>query len=113
MKFEPLDLRRLREWPLPAIAEDADKEERGRVVVVGGSREIGGAVQLAGVSALRAGAGKLVIATAASVGAQLGQAVPEARVVGIPEAEGGSLQASGIDVLRPTLGQAAAVLVGP
>jgi hydroxyethylthiazole kinase-like uncharacterized protein yjeF len=113
MKFAPLDLRRLRDWPLPAIAADADKEERGRVVVVGGSREIAGAVQLAGIAALRAGAGKLVIATAASVAAHVGQAVPEARVIGIPENAAGSLRAEGIELLGKSVEGAAAVLVGP
>lgn len=113
MNFRPLDARALRDWPLPGIAEDADKEERGRVVVVGGSREIAGAVQLAGVAALRAGAGKLVIATAASVAAQLGQAVPEARVIGLPENDAGSLREAGIAALEGTLEHAAAVLAGP
>lgn len=113
MKFRILDARALREWPLPPIAEDADKEERGRVVIVGGSREIAGAVQLAGVAALRAGAGKLVIATAGSVAATVGQAVPEARVIPLPETEGGAFEASGAAMLESTLENAAAVLVGP
>jgi hydroxyethylthiazole kinase-like uncharacterized protein yjeF len=113
MTFCALDVRSLREWPLPAIAANADKEERGRVVVVGGSREIAGAVQLAGVSALRAGAGKLVIATAVSVAAHVGQAVPEARVIPLPENASGSLHKNGIAALEKTLEGAAAVLVGP
>lgn len=113
MNFEPLDIRALRRWPLPTIAEDADKEDRGRVIVVGGSREIAGAAQLAGVAALRAGAGKLVIATAASVAAQVGQFVPEARVIGLPENGRGSFAPEGVDALRKTLDGAAAVLVGP
>ena len=112
MNLRTLDARALREWPLPAVAADADKEERGRVVVAGGSREIAGAVQLAGVSALRAGAGKLVIATAASVAAQVGQAVPEARVVALAEAGSGALLA-GTAAMQSTLAQAAAVLAGP
>jgi ADP-dependent NAD(P)H-hydrate dehydratase len=110
---QPLDARSLRHWPLPVIEPDADKEERGRVLVAGGSREIAGAVQLAAVAALRAGAGKLVIATAASAAANVAQAVPEARVVGIGESPGGALQASGIEALGKTLDGLAAVLVGP
>ncbi|MEJ6021832.1 NAD(P)H-hydrate dehydratase [Ramlibacter sp. PS4R-6] len=113
MTFRPLDVRTLREWPLPALAHDADKEERGRVVVVGGSREIAGAVQLAGVAAMRAGAGKLVIATAASVAVQVGRAVPEARVIALPESGSGALRADGLGVLADSLEGAAAVLVGP
>lgn len=104
-----LDRGTLRDWPLPEITDDADKDDRGRVVVAGGSREIAGAVQLAGVSALRAGAGKLVIATAASVATQLVHAVPEARVVGVAESPSGAL----LEADPELFSNAAAVLVGP
>jgi ADP-dependent NAD(P)H-hydrate dehydratase len=109
----PLDAHALRRWPLPRVPEAADKEERGRIVVVGGSREIAGAAQLAGIAALRAGAGKLVIATARSVAAMLGQAVPEARVIPMAENERGSFEESGAAALARTLDGAAAVLIGP
>jgi len=108
-----LDARALRRWPLPGVSQDADKEERGRIVVVGGSREIAGAVQLAGIAALRAGAGKLVIASASGVAPALGQAVPEARVIPLPEREAGSFELRGADALARTLAGAAAVLIGP
>jgi hydroxyethylthiazole kinase-like uncharacterized protein yjeF len=108
-----LDERALRAWPLPPIDNDADKEERGRVVVIGGTRELAGAVQLAGIAALRAGAGKLVIATARSAAAQLAQAVPEARVIGLDENVDGSLHDGAIEALEPTLRSASAVLIGP
>lgn len=75
----------LRAWPLPLPAADGDKEERGRLLIVGGSREIPGAVVLAATAALRAGAGKLTIATGASVAAGIAQAIPEARVIGLNE----------------------------
>ena len=50
---------------------------------------------LAGIAGLRAGAGKLQIATAASVAVALGVAVPEARVIGCPETAEGCLAAGG------------------
>ena len=62
--------------PLPETSSDADKEERGRVLVIAGSREIPGAAVLAATSALRAGAGKLAIATAASVSKSMAFAMP-------------------------------------
>lgn len=108
-----LDARALRRWPLPPIAGDADKEERGRVLVIGGSREIAGAAQLAATAALRAGAGKLVIATGESVAAALGQAVPEARVIALRELPGGAFDAGGVQALQRTLEAAASVLIGP
>src|SRR5690242_4781465 len=52
----------LRNWPL-ARAEGS-KHDRGRVIVVGGARRTPGAVQLAGVAALRVGAGHLTLGVA-------------------------------------------------
>jgi hydroxyethylthiazole kinase-like uncharacterized protein yjeF len=76
----------LREWPLPD--PQGDKEARGTVLVVGGSRYTPGAVLLAGVAALRAGAGRLQLAVEASAAAALSIAVPEAKVLGLPERTG-------------------------
>ena len=45
----------LKRFPLPHHPDDADKEDRGRVLVIGGSREVPGAALLAGIAALRAG----------------------------------------------------------
>ena len=43
----------LRDWALPVLGPGADKQTRGDVLVVGGSRQIPGAVLLAGVAALQ------------------------------------------------------------
>jgi ADP-dependent NAD(P)H-hydrate dehydratase len=108
-----LHARMLRAWPLPEIPQEADKEVRGRVLVIAGSREIPGAALLAGTAALRAGAGKLVIGTARSVADQLAFAVPEARVIGLPETPAGSLATAGVRLLEDSAPSAGAVLVGP
>src|SRR3954469_14003010 len=76
----------LRRWQLPD--PQGDKESRGTVLVVGGSRYTPGAVLLAGVAALRAGAGRLQLAVEASTAAALSIAVPEAKVIGLPERSG-------------------------
>jgi ADP-dependent NAD(P)H-hydrate dehydratase len=76
----------LRDWPLPD--PQGDKQARGTVLVVGGSRYTPGAVLLAGVAALRAGAGRLQLAVESSTAAALSIAVPEAKVVGLPERQG-------------------------
>jgi ADP-dependent NAD(P)H-hydrate dehydratase len=76
-----LDADTLRAFPLPCLAEEGDKEDRGRALIVGGSAEVPGAAILAGIAALRAGAGKLQIATDAAVATAIGIAVPEARVI--------------------------------
>jgi hydroxyethylthiazole kinase-like uncharacterized protein yjeF len=109
---EALDARSLARMPLPCLPEDGDKEERGRLLVVGGSRELSGAAQLAAIAGLRAGAGKLQVATAASVSLALGIAIPEARVVGVPETEEGCLAPDAIAPILELAVDAQAVAIG-
>ena len=71
----------LQDWPLPQPG--TDKKSRGTVLVVGGARFTPGAVLLAGVAALRAGAGRLQLAVAEESAVALSIAVPEAKVVGL------------------------------
>lgn len=111
---ERIDPQALRRWPLPPLAGDADKEARGRIVVVAGSREMPGAAVLAATAALRVGAGKLVIATARSVAAQMAFAMPEARVIALPETPGGGFEAAaGAELLEACIVPAHAVVIGP
>ncbi|MDQ1523650.1 MAG: ADP-dependent NAD(P)H-hydrate dehydratase [Pyrinomonadaceae bacterium] len=100
-------------WPLPQPADDDDKEARGRVLVIGGSTEIAGAVVLAATAALRAGAGKMQIATCRSLAPHVSMAVPEARVIGLPETSEGGIAAGAVKQLEEELAGAQAVLVGP
>jgi len=109
-----IDPQALRRWPLPSLAGDADKEVRGRVVVIAGSREMPGAAVLAATAALRVGAGKLVIATAQSVAAQMAFSMPEARVIALPETPRGGFEATaGAELLEDCLRPAHAVVIGP
>jgi hydroxyethylthiazole kinase-like uncharacterized protein yjeF len=87
----------LREWPLPD--PQGDKESRGTVLVAGGSRANPGAVLLAGVAALRAGAGRLQLAVEASTATALSIAVPEAKVIGLPDDDQLTGHAADADVL--------------
>ena len=103
----------LAQWPLPRPDAAADKEVRGSLLVVAGSREMPGAAWLAAVSGLRAGAGKLIVATAASVAAGLALKLPEARVIALGETGAGGLAASGIEAIGPVLACADAIVVGP
>ena len=107
-----LDGALLRRFPLPEIPEDAGKEERGRLLVIAGSRELAGAAMLAGVAALRAGAGKLQIGTAQSVAPMLAAAVPEARIIAHPETATGCIDDKGIAPLVGWAKAAQAVLLG-
>jgi hydroxyethylthiazole kinase-like uncharacterized protein yjeF len=93
----------LREWPLPQADDGSDKHERGTALVVGGAASTPGAVLLAGLAALRVGAGRLQLATVPETAAALGVGVPEAMVLGLPTDELGQAPLEGVS----------AVLVGP
>jgi len=81
----------LRRLPLPRHAEDGDKDERGTILIVGGAPQMPGAVILASVAALRAGAGKLQIATCASIAGLVAAQVPESYVIALPETKKGAI----------------------
>jgi ADP-dependent NAD(P)H-hydrate dehydratase len=73
----------LRRWPLPLPSPTGDKEDRGNLLIIAGSVEVPGAAILAATASLRAGAGKVTIATPATVTGVVAQAIPEARVVSV------------------------------
>src|SRR3954465_8109904 len=106
-----IDAELLRATPLPRLNQEGDKDDRGRVLIVAGSPEVPGAALLAGIAALRAGAGKLQIATAASIAPHLGLAVPEALVIGLPEAMHGILDPPSLQRLTAYAARSDAVLV--
>jgi ADP-dependent NAD(P)H-hydrate dehydratase len=104
----------LRQIPLPRPDEEGDKDARGRVLAVGGSAQTPGAILLAGVAALRAGAGKLQLATVRSASAALGVSVPESLVVALPETRSGEIAGDAAGrVLAERATQVDALLLGP
>lgn len=107
-----IDAELLRDFPLPRVPEDSGKEDRGRLLLIAGSRELAGAAVLAGMAALRAGAGKLQIGTARSIAAPLAVAVPEARVIGYAESDDGCIAEDGIPPLLRWAKAAQALAVG-
>lgn len=107
-----LDSAALEQHPLPPVV-DGDKETKGRILIVAGSRDVPGAALLAATAAMRAGAGKLRIATVASVAMQLGVAMPEAMVVGLPEAADGGFARAAVERICELAGEVDAVTAGP
>jgi len=83
------------------------------VLVVGGASEMPGAVILAATAALRAGAGKLQIATGGSIASTVAGVVPEARVFALPETKAGAISASAAKIILEHASRAQSVLVGP
>ena len=101
-----------RRWPLPEVDESTSKLGRGTVLIIGGTVETPGSVLLAGVAALRAGAGRLQIATAAPAAPALAAAVPEARVMGLATSDA-EIRPDAIHDIADAIAGADAVLVGP
>ncbi|MFS0849979.1 NAD(P)H-hydrate dehydratase [Novosphingobium panipatense] len=107
-----IDARWLREHPLPQPENNTDKNARGRVLVVGGSITVPGGIRLTAEGALRAGAGKVRIATVEGAALPLGVLIPEAAVVALPMDEAGEVQGTDPS-LEAQLGRCDTLIVGP
>jgi len=107
----PLDRSALDAHPVPPVTA-GDKDSKGRILVVAGSRDVPGAALLTATAAMRAGAGKLQIATIESIAPHIGIAMPEAMVIGLPEEDGG-FAAAAVDPLAEHAAKADAVIAGP
>jgi hydroxyethylthiazole kinase-like uncharacterized protein yjeF len=107
-----LDSVALEQHPLPAVI-DGDKESKGRILVVAGSRDVPGAALLAATGAMRAGAGKLRIATVESAATAVGIAMPEAMVIGLAQDDDGGFGGSAVDEIAKAARETDAVVAGP
>jgi ADP-dependent NAD(P)H-hydrate dehydratase len=103
----------LRGWPLPDPGVESDKEARGRVIVVAGCPELPGAAVLCAEAALRAGAGKVLLAIDASISVATGIAVPEARLLVLPDAAHDESAQQAAQRIGEFAEHAAALLIGP
>lgn len=112
MSLSPASRELLRDWPLPQPDDAASKEDRGRILVIGGSTSVPGAVLLAGEAALRVGAGKLQLATARSVAPGMALAVPEALVLALDEDDEGNVLGVAGKALAERAERTQAVVVG-
>lgn len=109
---EPVTPELLRDWPLPDPA--GSKKARGQLVVIGGAGRTPGGVALAGLAALRVGAGHVQLAVAASVAPALAASFPEVGVLPLPHDDSGTvLGREAAEVCAEAVAGADAVLVGP
>lgn len=113
MICKALDKAWLLQHPLPAIEHGADKNDRGRVLVVGGGEFVPGALRLTGEAALRAGAGKLQLATVRSVSLSLGVLVPEAAMIALPVDSDGEIAPEAADILLARTAACDTLVLGP
>lgn len=112
MSGTPLDARALEKHPLPPVI-DGGKESKGRILILAGSRAVPGAALLSATAAMRAGAGKLRIATVESAAMAVGVAMPEAMVLPLAEADDGGFADAAVEQLRELARDIDAVLAGP
>ncbi len=99
--------------PPPARPEDANKGTFGRVMIVAGSRGMSGAACLAGMGALRGGAGLVTVATAASVLPIVAGIEPSLLTLPLPEDADGKIGQAARAVLEPALAPQTTIAVGP
>ena len=107
-----LDEAALRAHPLPPVI-DGGKQSKGRILILAGSRDIPGAALLAAEAAMRAGAGKLKIATVESAATALGAAMPEAMVIGLAQARDGGFDEDAVERIEALASEVDAVVGGP
>ncbi|WP_375195699.1 NAD(P)H-hydrate dehydratase [Sphingobium sp.] len=108
-----LDAAWLARHPLPPMDEASDKNGRGRVLVAGGAEFVPGALRLTGEATLRAGAGKLQMATVRSAALPLGVLVPEAAMIALPAQEDGEIAAGAAGLLIDGAPRCDALILGP
>jgi len=99
--------------PLPPTGADDDKNSRGRILLVGGSRLVPGGLRLTAEAAMRVGASKVRMATVAACAVPLGLAMPECGVVALPETADGEIAAAAVSVLADHLPPCHALILGP
>lgn len=103
----------LAQWPLPEPGADSDKYGRGSVLIVGGSATSPGGVALAGLAALRAGAGRLQLAVAEPAAVALAVSVIEAMVVGLTSDGEGDISRGAARHIEQALAETDVACIGP
>ena len=99
--------------PLPDIGDGADKNARGRALLVAGSATVPGGPLLTGEALLRAGAGKVRIGTIAAAAMAIGALFPEAAIVPLATDESGEIAAEAAAALEKDVGRCDVLVMGP
>jgi len=107
-------LKRISEIPqLPSRAVDSHKGSYGRVVIIGGSVGMSGAISLAGLGALRGGAGLVYLACPKSVWGAVAAIEPSYLTIPLPEDPQGRLAVASIPEILSACQNADAIAMGP
>ncbi len=92
---------------------ESNKGSYGHVLVIGGSRGKSGAAAMAGMAALRAGAGLVTVASAESAAPVIAAHAPELMTESLPETESGCLAAHSFEILLHIAEKKNIVAIGP
>jgi NAD(P)H-hydrate epimerase len=106
---EQSDVRRI----LPKRSIHAHKYSVGKVLVLAGSKGLTGAAALCCTSALRAGAGAVILGTPESVYPILARKLTETMVFPLPATSAGTLSLAALDIIRERLSWADVLVIGP
>jgi NAD(P)H-hydrate epimerase len=106
------DAAELATWLAPRPAA-AHKGEFGHLLLVAGSRGMGGAAILAARAAIAGGAGRVTVATIESNRSALLAAVPEAMTLPLPESPAGGLAGEALATLLEAAARADLLAIGP
>lgn len=97
---------------LPTRDEHSHKGDFGRVLMIGGSRGMSGAIAMSGIAALRSGSGLLKIATPDSIQESVASFSPCLMTVGV-ESKKGHFGSGSIDQLLEEAEWADVIAIGP
>jgi NAD(P)H-hydrate epimerase len=97
---------------LPTRNKESHKGDFGRVLMIGGSRGMAGAIAMSGIAALRSGSGLLKIATPDSIQESVASFSPCLMTVGI-ESKKGYFSSGAIDQLLEEAEWADVIAIGP
>ncbi|GAC1680839.1 MAG: NAD(P)H-hydrate dehydratase [Terriglobales bacterium] len=92
---------------------DSNKGMYGHVLVIGGSRGKAGAAVMAGMAALRAGAGLSTVGTASSMLATVAGFHPELMTEELPETKEGAISLGALDRVKDLAKNKTVVAIGP
>lgn len=98
---------------LPDRPAEAHKGSFGSVLVVAGSRGMSGAAALAGLGALRGGAGLVYVAIPESISSIVASTEPSYLTIRLPEDDAGRISAAALTTLLERAGAMDAVAIGP
>ena len=111
--MKTIDIELLKSHPLPDWSEETHKADRGKLLLIGGSRRIPGAMILAARAALRSGCGSVRVAAPQSVALAIGIAVPELMVIPLSETKDGTISPDAIELIAAQAKVCDAIVLGP